>query len=70
LRFLLPPPPFALAGTPFGMLCLPRWLAARSALPRLAPDTALFLAGCGAREGAAAGRLAGMLSGLVAGLLT
>jgi hypothetical protein len=65
----LPPPPFALAGTPFGMLCFPRSLAARSVLPRLAPDTALLLAVCGAREGAAAGRLARLLSGMVAGLL-
>jgi hypothetical protein len=67
LRFLVPPLFFALAGGPLGMLCFPRALAARSAPPRFAPETALFLGGSGARAGAAAGRLAGRLAGLADG---
>ncbi len=69
-----PPPPPPLLRAPCGMLCLPRWLAARSAwpprfgetaVPRL-PDGAGFLA-AGRCAGWAAGRLT--CCGLAAGLL-
>jgi hypothetical protein len=67
----LPPPPlpplFAFGGTPFGMLCLPRWLAARSDPPWLAPDIAVGFGRLGAAAGLDAGLLAGRASGLLAG---
>jgi hypothetical protein len=45
------------------MLCRPRLLAARSALPlRLLPETALDLLRAAEPEGAAAGRVAGLLA--------
>jgi hypothetical protein len=51
------------------MLCLPRWLAARSAAPRSAPETAVGLL-AGTEAGLLTGTEAGLLTGTDAGLLT
>jgi hypothetical protein len=64
-RPCLPFAPLPLLRAPCGMLCLPRWLAARSALPLfLDPDTAVGRCGAGFVEGD--GRFIG--AGLAAGL--